>query len=374
MAPSTAISQQPTGLHDVDDGSQSTAPATHSMTDDGASSGTGPSTVHDSEDGIGSTSATQKLRKGASLRTILKKMLPVGLAIVAISWINVSHTYGAFYDQSKYVKRGQVAVVDFDGGAMGQSLLQAAAALNRTHGYPTYVVLDAATSSPGEVRHDVFAGKYWSALYASPGSTDRWQSAVNGSSNIYDPQQTLSFITMAARYYTFYQGSFYATDKAVVSVAESIFTETTVQPALTDAVTSATAPLSNAALSALTAPMSPTEVYAAKNDFSFFNRALINTIGTVIPIIMQFFAMMAFNGIANSHFTFASHSETTNHLMRDVAGAVWALITALCSVGWTYAFRGDSPLPAKEFFAAWAVTWTWVIINFNCEFQPMQRL
>jgi hypothetical protein len=277
----------------------------------------------------------------------------------------LSQLYGLFYKQGQYTKRAKVALVDFDGGAIGQSVFAVASQVNQTFAFPTYEVIDPIQTSAEDLRHDVFTGKYWAAIYAAPGATDRWQAATNGSSAAYNASNTLFYITMTQRYFAFYEENFYASSLAVVEGAASEFSQTAVSTALQ--IASAISLQSSVARSAYLSPIAPVEIFAAFEDFNDDIKALLNTIGAVIPILMQFFFLMAWNGIGNSLHMYAASSRRTHLLYRLFWSLVWPTIAALCSAGWGFTFKRDYPLPAKEFFALWAITALYAMISFDCE-------
>jgi len=44
---------------------------------------------------------------------------------------------------------------------------------------------------------------------------------------------------------------------------------------------------------------------------------------------------------------------------------VFPIFSCMCSVGWTFAFRGSYHLDANMFFAFWVVTWMYSMISFD---------
>lgn len=286
--------------------------------------------------------------------------------ILAVFWINISHLYGLFYNQGQYTRKAQVAIVDFDGGVFGSSLLQAASSRNRTYGYPTYTVIPASATSPENIRQQVFDGTYWAAIYAFPGASDRFEAVVNGSSAAtYDPTKTLGYVTLTARYFAFYESNFYSTTLTVTSVASAIIAEQ--ELAVTLASRNAAIPaLSSQAVAALGQPAQPIEIPAAYEDFTADVRALLNTIGAVMPIIMQFFFLMAWNGISNGLHLFAAKNTQIHIRYRLIWALLWPLTTSLCSVGWTFTFKRNCSMNAWQFFALWATSWLFAMITFEC--------
>ena len=288
----------------------------------------------------------------------------LGLALLIVFWINVAHLFGIFYRQGAHTHQGQVALVDFDGDAFGRSLIQAAASLNGTYGYPTYVIIDGASTTPEAVEESVHQGKYWAAIYALEGSTQRFNTTIQDGS-VYDAKETYVYVTLEARYYTFYVSNFLQTSIAVTSAAGSILEQAFVSPVLSSL--SATALTSEIARSALLAPTSAQQIDVAYDNFQFDNKALLNTVGTVFCILPQFFFLMALNGIAGGLSLYATRDGWHHVRWRFLICSVWPLLTSLSVAGWTFAFHGSGNVEASTFFAFWAVTWVFMMVNFDGE-------
>lgn len=301
-------------------------------------------------------------RAVVTTKDISIKILPAAVLLILVFWANLSNLLGAFYKQGNHTKRAHVPLVDFDGGAFGQAMIASAASLNQTYQNPTYIIVDPSTTSPEQLRRDVFSGKYWTAIYTLPGASGRWTAATAGTSTTaYDSTAVWAHVTFTARYYSFYEGNFYAPALNLLGQAGAIFSETVAGPALANA----TALNSAAAQTAFVYPAQTVEIFATGRDFTAANKALVNTIGTVMPIIMQFFFTMAWNGISNGLHLFAAFDTRRHITWRCIISAAWPLVSSLCVTGWTWAFKGDYSLPAKEFFAYWAITWVFCIINID---------
>lgn len=215
-------------------------------------------------------------------KDIGSKIIPAALLLVACFWINMAHLFGAFYLQENHTSRVHVPVVDFDGGALGQALIAAANSVSATKGHPTYFVLDPTSTSLEELIRDVFKGRYWTALVAQEGATERWTAATSGASTSYEPSEVFAHITLTARYWAFYQGNFFSTSLGTLGRAAGIFSSQVAAPALA----TATSLNNDVARSAYLTPAVSSEIFAAGRDFSASNRALLNTIGTVMPVLM----------------------------------------------------------------------------------------
>lgn len=306
----------------------------------------------------------RRVRSGPDINIaeLFKALLPAALMILAVLWINASHIYGVFKHQGAYVHRANIALADFDGGDFGKALRDSAAMSNGSYGNPTYVNVDTARSSPEQIQHDVFTGKYWAAIVVESGATTRFEDAVNGSAQAYNPNDVYTYYLLDARYYTLYASSILSPVVTTASTASGLFSAQFVAPIIAQGQHANT----TAALSALAGPARAIEMSAASQLFGALDdKAFINTLGAVLPILMQFFFIMAWNGICNGMHLYAAYDLRTHIFARLFWSTVWPVFTSLCTAGWTFAFRGSYRIDAKMFFAFWAVTWVYSMINFD---------
>jgi hypothetical protein len=305
-----------------------------------------------------STSSWPNVSRGE----LLKALIPAALMLMAVFWINAAHLFGVFYNQGAYTHRAKVALADFDGGDFGEALRLAASTNNGSYGYPTYVNINASASSIESIQHEVFKGAYWAAIIVQPGATRRFNGAVNGTATDYDPNNVYTYYLLDARYYTFYASSILSTTVNTASTASGIFSTQFIAPLLANGEFANT----TAALSALAGPALAVEMPAASQLFAEMDdKVFLNTVGTVLPILMQFFFIMAWNGICNSMHLYAGFDLRIHTLARLFFSTVWPIFTSLCVTGWTFAFRGSYHMDAKMLFAFWAVTWVFCMINFD---------
>jgi hypothetical protein len=301
-------------------------------------------------------------RPDVSSAELLKALISAALLIIIVFWINAAHIYGIFRHQGAYTHRARVAVADFDKSDLGEALQLSIAMNNGSFGHPTYVNLNTSGSSVEQVQHEVFKGTYWAAIVVHHGATDRFETAVNGTATDYDSSDVFTYYVFDARYYTLYASNILSTTVTTVSAAGSIFSARFITPLLASSEYANT----TAALSAITGPALAVEMPVTSLLFANLDdKAFINTIGTVLPILLQFFFIMAWNGICNSMHLYAAYDPRIHKLARLFWGTVWPLFTSLCVTGWTFAFRGSYFMDAKMFFAFWAVTWVYNMINFD---------
>ncbi|KAI9152353.1 MFS-type transporter [Paramyrothecium foliicola] len=323
--------------------------------------GTGVST-RDEDVSIESKDTRNTQRPAARAPDMLKALGPAALMLLAVFWINSSHLFGIFLNQGKYVKQAKVALADFDGGDFGEALRMAAGSNNQSYGYPTYISIDASQSSLENIKQDVFEGKYWAAVIVQAGASLRFEEALNGTASSYDPDEVYTYYLMPTRYYTLYASSILTTTVTIASTAGGIFSNRSV----TQHIATGRFANTSAAASALATPARAVKISAAPQDYDeMHNKALLNTIGAVFPVLMQFFFIMAWNGICNGMHLYAAYKLRDHILARLFWSCFWPLVTSLCCAGWTFAFRGAYQMDAKMFFAYWAVTWVYCMINFD---------
>jgi hypothetical protein len=83
-----------------------------------------------------------------------------------------------------------------------------------------------------------------------------------------------------------------------------------------------------------------------------------------MPIIMQFFFLMAINGVS-AEFKLYSHLPILNNgIIRMVLSLSYTFIGSLCWAGYIWAFRETWSVDAGQFFCTWVIIWLFMHINF----------
>lgn len=132
---------------------------------------------------------------------------------------------GAQHYTPQRINKLDIAVVDFDGGAIGTyfpsplcssyfitddsqlagaALLASANVLDATDNEPTFKVLDGSSTTPAAVQKLVFDGHYWGAVVANAGASDRFTAAAasDAAAATYDATSALEYIGLEVRYNT----------------------------------------------------------------------------------------------------------------------------------------------------------------------------
>ncbi|KAF2847012.1 hypothetical protein T440DRAFT_557726 [Plenodomus tracheiphilus IPT5] len=115
------------------------------------------------------------------------------------------------------------------------------------------------------------------------------------------------------------------------------------------------------AAGALAGPAQAVSPSAASQDFADLDsKIFVDKLGSVLPILKQFFCIMAWNGTCNGMHLHAGYTLKRYTLARVFWSISPPSISSLCAVGSTFAFSGRYNINAKMFFAHWTVTWVYI--------------
>ncbi|OGM44355.1 nitrosoguanidine resistance protein SNG1 [Aspergillus bombycis] len=106
-------------------------------------------------------------------------------------------------------------------------------------------------------------------------------------------------------------------------------------------------------------------------------RFYYNTVSMVMPILQQFFFLMALNGISAQFNIFSGLSLKQNIALRLAFSICHTFIASLCMSGYTWAFREDWNATSDQFGLTWMAIWlvmhlNFLIIDAATAFIPMQ--
>lgn len=283
---------------------------------------------------------------------------------------NMCYLYASQFNDSNRAHNLKLLYVDYDGGVIGQAVTVAYQAL-KADDFPTlYTMPTAQYSTPEDVRDAVCSGDYWGAIYAAPNaSTGLAATLANGTTL---DRNALTYIWNGARYSAFAQSEIYSNILVLIEAARSTYYASSASGVV------ASANLSNAvALDAFLDPIQATEINIKTTTQG--TRVLYNTVSLVMPIIQQFFFMMALNGISSEFQLFTKLSPVTNGLIRMVTSVIYTFIGSLCMAGYIWAFKESWDVNDNQFVLTWMITWLFMHINFLLvdvltAFIPMQFL
>ncbi|KAB8076083.1 hypothetical protein BDV29DRAFT_200455 [Aspergillus leporis] len=283
---------------------------------------------------------------------------------------NMAYLYGTQFRDSTRIHALKMLYVDYDGGVVGQSVLDAYGIL-RGNKFPSLLQSPASEfPTPNDVKAAVCKGGYWGAVYANSGASSNLESALatgNGSRN------SLTYIWNGARYPAFAQSGIYSSILSLVQVTKSAYYARNASSVL------ASAPLSKnpASLQAFLDPIQATEINIKVTGQG--TRVLYNTVSMVMPIIQQFFFMMALNGISAQFHLYTKLGTQRNGLLRLCISLVYTFIGSLCMAGYIWAYKESWAVNSDQFVLSWMSVWLYMHINFLIvdiltAFIPMQFL
>ncbi|EKG17424.1 protein of unknown function DUF3533 [Macrophomina phaseolina MS6] len=288
---------------------------------------------------------------------IASTMAMVSLSLLFLA--NLSYLYATVFNLPKRVHNFKILFVDFDGGAIGQSVNGAYQEL-KANTFPTLYQHDASQyPTEADVRQAVCKGDYWGAVYVHSGASDRLAAALAGgdAASSYNSADTITYIWNAVRYPAFASGYLQSNLAKIASVAEVAYNRINgTQAAQSLNVTDAAAvqallyPIQGTA-----APIQPTEQGA---------RVFYNTVGMVMPILMNFFFTLGINGISAQMQLLSRLPRLDNYIIRMTLSVIFALMAALVMTGYTWAFRESWAVTGADFGLTWMALWLFMHVNY----------
>ncbi|GME65335.1 hypothetical protein GTA08_BOTSDO00978 [Neofusicoccum parvum] len=271
----------------------------------------------------------------------------------------LSYLFGSVYRQSTRIHNLNVLSVDYDGGVIGQSLTAAGESLNAPS-FPSIVVRNATDyEDVSDVVAAVRRGDYWAAVYTHAGASDRLSAALQGGSaaETYNSSAAITYVWNEIRYASVAAGTIKGNLETLVGVARVVYTRLNGTQAL-----STLSQTDSAAVSAYLNPIQASSINIKPSPQS--TKTIYNTIPMVMAIIMQFFFLMAVNGIASSLQLYSHIPVIQNGLVRLTLSFTYTFIGSLCMSAYLWAFKESWQQPTSVFFLVWMILWLYQHVNF----------
>ncbi|PYI33745.1 hypothetical protein BP00DRAFT_114734 [Aspergillus indologenus CBS 114.80] len=295
----------------------------------------------------------------------------VGMSFLLLQLLflgNMSYLYGTQYRDSERIHQLKLLYVDFDGDVIGQSVLDAYGALQGAT-FPTLHQASTEDFASGQdVRNAVCHGDYWGAIYVNPGASARLAASLSGDADSNTTASTaLTYIWNGARYPAFAQSAVYSNLLTLIEATRSTYyarNASNVLQTLLRAPSSSTA--SSTTSTALTAFLDP--ITATEHNIKATaqgGRVLYNTVSIIMPIIQQFFFMMALNGLSAQFRLFTRLPPRANGLLRLSISGCYTCVGALGMVGYIWAFREAWAVSGGQFVLGWMAVWLYMHIHFQ---------
>ncbi|OQE22337.1 hypothetical protein PENSTE_c010G04567 [Penicillium steckii] len=305
-----------------------------------------------------------------SLKAFFSAIFGAAVTLQLLILANMSYLYGsAYHDGSRYSTM-KLLYVDYDQGPIGESVMTAYNSL-KGPSFPT-LIHQSQENYPTQlhVQQAVCAGEYWGAIYSTQNASSRLSAALSSSevAQNYDSSQALRYIWSSTRYPAYAQGVF-SNLVQITEATAAVYKNTNGTDIL---------PLINTSdpfiARTILDPIS--SISTDLNPMSQGVRFYYNTVSMVMPIIIQFFFVMALNGITMQNDLFTKLSPKQNLLLRFSISIIYTFIASLVMTGYLWAFREDWQVTGNQFALTWMAIWLamhihFLLIDFTTAIIPM---
>ncbi|KAI9927204.1 hypothetical protein ASPWEDRAFT_63369 [Aspergillus wentii DTO 134E9] len=305
-----------------------------------------------------------------SLKPFFIAIIGAAVSLQVLILANMSYLYGsAYHDGSRYSSM-KVLYIDYDQGPVGESVMRAYNAL-KDPSVPTLIQRPQQNyPTQGDIQQAVCRGDYWGAIYATPNASSQLSAALSSPeiAQGYDNSQALGYIWSSARYPAYAQGV-YSNLVQITEAAAAVYKQTTGTDVL-PLINTSDHSIAQTILDPISA--SSTDLHPMPQGVRFY----YNTVSMVMPIIIQFFFIMALTGITMQNNLFSTLSPKQNTLLRFSISVIYTFIASLVMTGYIWAFREDWHVTAGQFALTWMAIWLtmhihFLIIDFATAIMPM---
>ncbi|KAI5304509.1 hypothetical protein KEM56_006424 [Ascosphaera pollenicola] len=246
-----------------------------------------------------------------------------------------------------------VLYVDFDGALIGQSVLDAYGKL-QGDSFPTIQQKSPEIYlTPQDVRQAVCDGGYWAAVYAN---TNASQNLVTSITKGGEQSVGVSYVWNSALWPPFTESGIHAKIETLLDATRQAYYDKNASTMIRHTNLS-----SHDALNSYLNPVKTEEINILPTEQGA--RILYNTVSMVMPIIQQFFFMVAMNGIAEQFQIFTRIGWKVNFGLRMLVSYAFTLSTALCMAGYFWAYKESWNVNGGQYFLSVLVLWMYAHIH-----------
>lgn len=288
--------------------------------------------------------------KAATFNLILLQVLFLGL---------FSYIFGSIFQQTTHIHNLTVLFVDYDGGAIGDSIRSAYEKV-RGPGFPSLIENSVTEYPQSSIVGDAVCNiDYWGALYTSPNASNRLTAALSGGSaaSQYDKSDVLTMVWNQARYPTVVDSAISNSLKSLAEAARVAYSTTNGQQALES--------LNSSDADALAVMYEPWTLSSTNlQPTSQGSRLIYNTLVIILIIIQEFFFLGYVNGLYVQFKLYTSVAPHRIAIARQCISAVYTFIGSLCTTGAIWAFRNGWDVNGNQFVLTWMSLWLFAHLNF----------
>ncbi|PLB54960.1 hypothetical protein P170DRAFT_470388 [Aspergillus steynii IBT 23096] len=264
---------------------------------------------------------------------------------------NMSYLYGTAYHESLRISKMEILFVDFDQDVIGNSVTAAYQGLEGA-GFPTLRQHPAAEyPTITSVRQAVCRGPYWGAITANSDASSRLSAALTSSdaAESYNNAEALTYVWNEAKYSAYAQ-TVYSSLEMLVQATRMAYNNIN-GTKMMSAIDTTDESISQILLD----PISATEINIMPTTQG--PRFYYNTVSMVMPILQQFFFIMALNGLSQQFNIFQKLSLRANVGFRLSVSLCYTLVASLCMSGYIWAFRENWEVSSNQFGLTWMAIW-----------------
>lgn len=288
---------------------------------------------------------------GDRRRIIISLLAP--FLIIQLLFLGLqAYVFGSSFGSPERLDKLHVLAIDYDQGIVGNALRAASSHLEGPSmlGFEWRSVKE--YPDPFEVHKAVRDGVYWASVQVMEGATSRLEDAIadNTTAAAYDAKGAVKIVYNEARYPDF-EDLFVAGNLGVlVQTGRLFYNQINGTRALASIPSQNTASL----LAVLEAIDATTDnIKPLGNGSTVF----YNTVDIVLTILLQFYFLMAYNGLMED-WQLDSKLPLKHHVVaRIVVGVVYTFLGSLALVANIYGFRGTTSISGTQFVILWMAFW-----------------
>ena len=303
-------------------------------------------------------------------RKLIVATTAIGIAICLLFLLNLLYLYGSVYHEISRYQAIECLMVDYDGGVVGNSMLQAYKQLQGPS-FPTFDVQNISQyPTPDTIIQAVLDRQYWAAVFTNAGASQRLSSALHGSAaaRSYDASNALTYVWNEVRYPAVEDSVIQSSLIKLVGATQIAYAHINGTQAL------AALPKGDAAAAqVLFSPIAATDVNIQPTLQG--SKVFYNTVSMAMPIIQQFFFILALNGISTRFAIFERFPAMVSGVLRLIVSFIYTIFSALVMTGYIWAFREDWAVSSNQFGLTFLLLWFlmhiyFCLIDFAVAFLP----
>ncbi|KAE8442515.1 hypothetical protein EG329_003296 [Mollisiaceae sp. DMI_Dod_QoI] len=292
-------------------------------------------------------------------KKLILAIIAIGLAVTILFQINLYYLYGSFYHEVDRAFAFHILTVDYDGGIIGESLSQAYQQLKGTR-FPTLITgTETQYPTPDAVLKAIRDGKYWAAIYSTPGASERLSAALLGgtAATAYDASDAFTYVWNEVRYPAFSQEVIQGSLKTLVAAAGAAYCSINGSSAL-----KSLAQTDDAAIKAYLTPIMASEINIQPTNQGA--KILYNTISMAMPVLQNLFFIVGMRAMFIKFEVQSRLSIARSGLLRLTAGVTYTFIGSLTMTGYIWAYREDWAVSGTQFVLTWMLLWLLFHIHY----------